>query len=124
MKDPSQRFFPESPKQCNGKAETNMERRQYFLEIKNQAHAHPSHVHLPLRMRNMDLVCQSGKCYRKIMNISYKDHVTNERVRLLVHAAVGKRPRDDLLIIVKQIKLRWYSCLAPQGSPRQSSRAL
>ena len=46
------------------------------------------------------------RCYRKIMNISYKDHVTNERVRLLVHTAVGKR--DDLLTIVKQRKLRWY----------------
>ena len=39
------------------------------------------------------------------MNISYKDYVTNERVRLLVNTAIGKR--DDLLTIVKQRKLRW-----------------
>ena len=45
-------------------------------------------------------------CYRKILRISYKDHVTNEEVRAKIHQAVG--PHGDLLTIVKRRKLQWY----------------
>ena len=41
-------------------------------------------------------------CYRKILRISYKDHVTNEEVR----QAIG--PHEDLLTMVKRRKLLWY----------------
>ena len=40
------------------------------------------------------------------MNISYKDHVTNEEVRNRSQNAVGVH--DDLLTMVKKRKLRWY----------------
>ena len=40
--------------------------------------------------------------YCKILRISYKDHVTNEEVR----AKIG--PHEDLLAIVKRLKLQWY----------------
>ena len=40
------------------------------------------------------------------MNISYKDHVTNEEVRRKIQAAVGKY--DELLTLVKKRKLRWF----------------
>ena len=64
------------------------------------------------------------RCYRKILHISYKDHVTNEEVRAKIlhisykdHAtneevrakiqqAIG--PHKDLLTIVKRRKLQWY----------------
>ena len=46
------------------------------------------------------------RCYRKILYISYKLHVTNEEVRAKIQQAVG--PHDDLLIIVKRCKLQWY----------------
>ena len=47
------------------------------------------------------------RCYRKLLNISYKDHVTNEDVRRKVQAAViGKY--DELLTLVKKWKLRWF----------------
>ncbi|XP_072025056.1 uncharacterized protein [Amphiura filiformis] len=46
------------------------------------------------------------RCFRKILNISYKDHVTNEEVRTRVKQAIG--PYDDLLSTVRQRKLRWY----------------
>ena len=46
------------------------------------------------------------KCYRKILHISYKDHVTNEEVRAKVQQAI--RPHEDLLTIVKRRKLPWY----------------
>ena len=45
-------------------------------------------------------------CYRKILHISYKDHVTNEEVRAKIRQAIG--PHEDLLTIVKRRKLQWY----------------
>ena len=46
------------------------------------------------------------RCYRKILHISYKDHVTNEEVREKIQQATG--PHEDLLMIVKRRKLQWY----------------
>ena len=46
------------------------------------------------------------RCYRKILHISYKDHVTNEEVRAKIQQANG--PHEDLLTIVKRRKLQWY----------------
>ena len=51
------------------------------------------------------------RCYRKILHISYKDHVTNEEVRAKIRQAIG--PHEDLLTTVKrrkQIAVVW-SCL-------------
>ena len=45
------------------------------------------------------------RCYRKILRISYKDHVTNEEVRAKIQQAIG--PYEDLLTIVKRCKLQW-----------------
>ena len=45
------------------------------------------------------------RCYRKILNISHKDHITNEEVRAKIRQAIG--PLEDL-IIVKRRKLKWY----------------
>ena len=46
------------------------------------------------------------RCYRKILSISYRDHVTNEEVRAKIQQATG--PHEDLLTIVKRRKLEWY----------------
>ena len=46
------------------------------------------------------------RCYRRLLNISYKDHVTNEEVRRKIQAAIGKY--DELLTLVKKRKLRWF----------------
>ena len=46
------------------------------------------------------------RCYRKILRISYKDHVINEKVRGKIQQAIG--PHEDLLTIVKRHKLQWY----------------
>ena len=45
-------------------------------------------------------------CYRKILRISYKDHVTNEEVRAKIQQAMG--PHEDLLATVKRRELQWY----------------
>ena len=44
------------------------------------------------------------RCYRRLLNISYKDHVTNEEVRNRIQNAIGVH--DDLLTMVKKRKLR------------------
>ena len=46
------------------------------------------------------------RCYRKIIHISYKDHVTNEDVRAKIQQAIG--PHEDFLTIAKRRKLQWY----------------
>ena len=46
------------------------------------------------------------RCYRKLLRISYKDHVTNEEVRAKIQQTIG--PHEDLLTIVKRRKLQWY----------------
>ena len=46
------------------------------------------------------------RCYRRLLNIFYKDHVTNEEVRNRIQNTTGVH--DDLLTMVKKRKLRWY----------------
>ena len=46
------------------------------------------------------------RCFRKILRVSYKDHVTNEAVRIKIKHTIG--PYDDLLTTVKKRKLKWY----------------
>ena len=46
------------------------------------------------------------RCYRRLLNISYKDYVTNEEVRNRIQNATGMH--DDLLTMVKKRKLRWH----------------
>ena len=46
------------------------------------------------------------RCYRRLLNISYKDHVTNEEVRNRTQNAIGVH--EVLLTMVKKRKLRWY----------------
>ena len=46
------------------------------------------------------------RCYRRLLNISYKDHVTNVEVRNRIQNAIGVH--DDLLTMVKKRKLRRY----------------
>ena len=46
------------------------------------------------------------RCFRRLLGISYRDHVTNEEVRNRIRQAIG--PYEDLHITVKKRKLRWY----------------
>ena len=54
------------------------------------------------------------RCYRKILRISYKDHVTNEKVRAKIQQAIG--PHEDLLTIVKRRKLQWRGHVSRSSS--------
>ena len=46
------------------------------------------------------------RCYRRLLNSSCKDHVTNEEVRRKIQAAIGEY--GELLTLVKKQKLRWF----------------
>ena len=46
------------------------------------------------------------RCYRKILHILYKDHVTNRGVCANIQQAV--RLHKDLLTIIKRHKMKWY----------------
>ena len=56
---------------------------------------------LQRRIQTMEM-----KCYRQILCISHKDHVTNEEVRANFQQAI--RPHEGLLTIVKRRKLHWH----------------
>ena len=46
------------------------------------------------------------RCYRRLLNISYNDHVTYEEVRRKIQAAIGEY--DELLTLVKKRKVSWF----------------
>ena len=46
------------------------------------------------------------RCFQRLLNISFKDHVTNVDVRRKIQAAIGKY--DELRTWVKKRKLRWF----------------
>ena len=46
------------------------------------------------------------KCYRRLLNISYRDHVTNKEDCRKIQVAIGEY--DELLALVKERRLRWF----------------
>ena len=66
---------------------------------------------LTAELQRRRLQAMEMRCYRKILRISYKDHVTNEEVRAKILQAIG--PHEDLLTIVKSRNLQWYGHISP-----------
>ena len=46
------------------------------------------------------------RCFRKLLGVSYRDHITNEEVKARIGNAIG--PYEDLLTSVKRRKLKLY----------------
>ena len=46
------------------------------------------------------------RSFRRLLGISYREHITNEEVRSRIQQAIG--PYKEHLTIVKQRKLQWY----------------
>ena len=46
------------------------------------------------------------RCLRKLLSITYRDHISKEVVRNRTRQAIG--PHEDLLTTVKRRKLKWY----------------
>ena len=58
------------------------------------------------------------RCYRKILHISYGNHVTNEEVHAKIQQAFG--PHTDHLTIVKRRLLQWYGHVSRSSSLAKS----
>ena len=56
-------------------------------------------------------------CYRKILCISHKDHITNEEVCAKIQQAIG--PHYDLTI-EKRHKLKWYGHVFRSSGPTKT----
>ena len=46
------------------------------------------------------------RCLRKLLGITYRDHISNEEVRNRMRQIIG--PHEDLLTTVKRRNLKWY----------------
>ncbi|KAK2189381.1 hypothetical protein NP493_108g04012 [Ridgeia piscesae] len=46
------------------------------------------------------------RCLRKLLGITYRDHISNEEVRNRTRQAIGSH--EELLTTVKGRKLKWY----------------
>ena len=57
-------------------------------------------------MRSLAITIVSGCLFLRLLNILYKDHVTNEKVCRKIQAAIGEY--DELLTLVKKRKLIWF----------------
>ena len=58
-------------------------------------------VYLQQRIASFEM-----RCYRQLLGIDYRDHVTNVSVRNIVTKEIGKH--QELLEIVKSRKLKWF----------------
>ena len=54
------------------------------------------------------------RCYRRLLNSSYKENLTDEEVHRMVQAVIGKY--DKLLTLVKKRKLRRFRHLVSRSS--------
>ena len=50
------------------------------------------------------------RCFRKLLGISYRDHITNDAVRDRIRQVIG--PYDDILTMVKKRKLKWFGLVS------------
>ena len=59
------------------------------------------------------------RCYHRLLNISYKDHVTNKEVCRKIKAAIGEY--NELLTMVKKLKLS-LAKMTLQGTVKGKTR--
>ena len=77
-------------------------------------YAFPSHVHIFYACETWTITADierriqalEMRCFRKLLNSSYRDHITNEDVKARIENAFG--PYEHLLTSVKRRILKWY----------------
>ena len=52
------------------------------------------------------ILAMEMRCFRKLLGITYRDHISNEEVKNRTRQAIW--PHKDLLTTVKRRKLKWY----------------
>ena len=86
-----------------------MERSEHHTQIQSQTNAHPHHIYilryacetwtLTIELQR-SIKAVETRCYRRLLHIPYKDHITNEIVCKKIQAAIG--PYEDILTTVKK----------------------
>ena len=72
-----------------------------FIKITSQIDTWTLTADLERRISAMGM-----RCYRRLLGISYSQHVTNEEIQRRIPREIGGH--EDLLSTVKERKLRWY----------------
>ena len=74
------------------------------------SHMYSRSYHHATKLKRSCMLAMEMRCYRKILRILYKDHVTYEEVRAKIQKAIG--PHEGLLAIVKKMQTTVvWSCL-------------
>ena len=82
------------------------------MQLQGQSDAFLGHVHIFVCMSNADAYIERKmqalemRCFRKLLGMSYRDHITNEEIKARIGNDIG--PYEDVLISVKRRKLKWY----------------
>ena len=66
-------------------------------------------MYLEKRISSLEMIC-----YRRLLRISYTDHIRNETIREQIVQHIGEH--KDLLSIVKERKLKWFGHVTRQNS--------
>ena len=114
-----------------------LERQKHPSWNQGEVSTRVSHLRKAVYMRGMDTACRPNRriqavemrSLRRLLGISYKDHVTYNEVHRRVTPKV--RHYEDLLTTVKKRKLRWYRQVTrserltktiPQGTVQEKRR--
>ena len=97
-----------------------MERQEHCTQFQNETDAILGHFNFPVLISiflyayvtwtltvelEKKIQATGMRCFRRLLGISYRDHVTNEEVGNRIRQAIG--PYEDLTTVKKR-KLRWY----------------
>ena len=58
------------------------------------------------------------RCFLKLLDISYRDHITNVEVKARIGNAIGLH--EDLVTSVKRRKLKWYGYVTRSSEPAKT----
>ena len=99
---------------CSDQTKSHLEGPEHRHQLQDQTGAFPGHVHICVCLLNVDqkkadmerkLQGLEMRCFRKLLGISYRDHITKGVKARIGHAIA---PYEDLLTSVKRRKLKWY----------------
>ena len=77
---------------CVGKRQANYDTWRCFVRFLYVCESWTLTAELQRKIQVIEM-----RCYRKILHISYQDHVTNKEVRAKIQQAIG--PHEDLLLL-------------------------
>ena len=92
--------------------------------IKREADALPCHFCMPvIRVLTAEKTQAFEKrCYRRLLNILYKGHVTNEEVLRKIQVAIGAGQETETKMVWPRFKVFWFSKVNPTGCSERKKK--